>query len=171
MVHLKKYLVLSVLFTGCFLYQSCQSPDEKMEDYILGNWRMSFVRVTMPTYEGGKNEKVQDIDFDNPKDARNMDKMYYVFKRNEKGDKTFKNWSQGSLGKQAGLSGDWEVKEGVLIWKVVNAIGKTLEFKFAIEKTVHGFSIENHQDRDRDGEEDDTYYVEVKRLKDDFFKD
>lgn len=160
-----KFLKRLSLFLIPFVFFACKNADEQMADYLVGNWEMSFIKVTMPTFQGKTAEKVVDIDFKNPKDRGKAPKMFYIFRQ----DDTFETWSEGIAGRKRALKGKWSVKKGKLLLGFVSGRGQQMNLSFTVEKTPYGFAMQQKQDRDMDGLEDDTYYVETNRLREDAF--
>ena len=146
--------VLSVL-----MLVSCKSEQEKMNAYVQGKWKMVFAKITMPTYQGSDQKKINSADFLNPKDKNAITENFYVFKENH----TFELWSTMN-GKILGEkdTGKWAVTKDKMIWHMNTEKG-TFTVRFDLKKIEDGFSLQTLQDRDKDGAVDDIYYIEVKK--------
>lgn len=153
-----KYL----LFVGIVsLVVSCATPEEKMTKYLTGKWETVFLKLEMPTYQKKDTLIEYDIDFANPEDprAKGMPISFTIHKE----DGTFETWQEkqkvpaGSVTK-----GKWRVVGDSLYYDLEQGKNK-ISIAFAVAKVEDGFSMTGKQDRDRDGENDDTFYIETVR--------
>lgn len=155
--------ILVVLVSLTFL--SCETEDEKMVRYLTGNWETIYVKLELPTYQKQDTLVEYDIDFANPDDKRAIQqgKSYTTYKA----DGTFKSWTKKNnrVSGQESI-GKWRATKDSLFYDFTQR-EKTVTVSFGLKLIEDGFSMTALQDRDRDGEKDDTFYLETVRLPDD----
>lgn len=160
-----KILNLTVLvFALCIV--SCASEDEKMQRYIVGNWETVYVKLELPSYQGKDTLVEYDIDFANPHDprAQRQGKSFTTYNV----DGTFKSWTEKNS-RPTGQSseGKWRATKDSLFYDFKQGPGKkNVTISFLLKQIEDGFSMTGMQDRDNDGEKDDTFYLETVRLPD-----
>ncbi|WP_152286896.1 hypothetical protein [Flavicella marina] len=162
---MKKIKNLSLVLVAIFVV-SCASEDEKMTRYLVGNWETVYVKLEMPTFKRKDTLIEYDIDFANPHDprAKQQGKSFTTYNV----DGTFESWTKKN-GYPAGqkTQGNWKATKDSLFYEFSQGPGKKpFTVAFELEKIEDGFSIKGLQDRDNDGEQDDTFYLETVRLPD-----
>jgi hypothetical protein len=140
---------------------SCSTPEEKMTKYLSGKWETVFFKLEMPTYQKKDTLIEYDVDFANPEDprAKGAPVSFTIHRK----DGTFKTWQENQKRPVGSVTkGDWKVVGDSLLYEIKRGEEK-IKISFAVAKVEDGFSMTGIQDRDRDGEEDDTFYLETVR--------
>lgn len=145
---------------------SCASEDEKMQKYLLGNWETSYVKLEFQSFRGKDTIVEYDIDYANPHDPRA--KQQGIGKLVYKADGTFESWSEKNNLKIGRITkGKWNATKDSLFYEFDQGPDKPVyKVAFGLKMIEDGFAIKAKQDRDNDGVQDDTYYLETVRLPD-----
>jgi hypothetical protein len=155
---LMKYLLVAGVVA---LVISCSTPEEKMTKYLTGKWETVFLKLEMPTYQKKDTLIEYDIDFANPEDPRA--KGQPVSMTIHKEDGTFETWQEKNKAPSGAVTkGKWKVLGDSLYYDLEQGKNK-ISIAFAVAKVEDGFSMTGKQDRDRDGEVDDIFYIETVR--------
>lgn len=158
-------IVKALIILVSLIMMSCETEDEKMTRYVTGNWETIYVKLELPTYQKRDTLIEYDIDFENPDDKRalNQGKSFTT----HAADGTLKSWTvKNSLSKGLTTNGKWYATKDSLFYEIIQRTG-TFKMSFGLEAIEDGFALTALQDRDRDGELDDTFYMETVRLPDD----
>lgn len=140
---------------------SCSTPEEKMTKYLTGKWETVFLKLEMPTFQKKDTLVEYDIDFANPDDPRAKDSPI-TFTIHEK-DGTFETWQEKNKMPSGPITkGTWKVVGDSLHYGILQG-KKKISIAFGIAKVEDGYSMTGKQDRDRDGEKDDVFYIETIR--------
>ncbi|MFC2110656.1 hypothetical protein ACFLRU_02105 [Bacteroidota bacterium] len=140
---------------------SCSTPEEKMKKYLTGKWETVFLKIEMPTYQRKDTLLEYDVDFTNPEDprAKGMPVSFTIHNL----DGTFETWQEKNGTSAGGITkGNWKTTLDSLYY-VIGEGKKSFTVSFAVAKIEDGFSLRGIQDRDRDGEQDDIFYLETVR--------
>lgn len=147
------------LFLLCFvvLMLACHSSkEEKLNDYMVGSWQTSCIKVEMPTAYGKDSLKVFEDDFS--KENATLAQSTY------KKDGTFSAWYLMPDGKKSGeFNGKWYTKNDSLYIEYMFG-GKLSKPAYHIKKTANGFEGNSIYDWDGDGENDDTLLMKSKKI-------
>lgn len=145
---------------------SCATEQEKMQRYLCGNWEAVYLKLELPSYQGKDTLVEYDIDFENPHDPRTIEQGKSFTTYNSDG--TFKTWTEKNNGIVKSKSkGKWRVTKDSMFYDFAQGPGKkAVTVAFELKQIEDGYSIMTIQDRDNDGEQDDTYYLETVRLPD-----
>jgi hypothetical protein len=157
-----KYIRLFVVFS--LILGACATEDEKMEKYMLGNWKSIYVKLELPTYQAKDTLVEYDIDFENPHDprAQRQGRSYVTYNSNG----TFKSWTEKNRRTFGQVTeGKWKVTKDSLFYFFQQGAGKKeVSVSFGLKQIEDGFAITGLQDRDNDGAVDDTFYLETVRM-------
>lgn len=156
----KIILFVSSCFFGVFV--SCHSSDSKMEDFLTGTWETILLKSEINSYQGRDASVSYTVNFEDENDAKAkiMSKTITEYAA----DGTFTSWQMQGTKKLVGdLKGKWEVRNDSLYY-TLNEGTQLATVVYGISKTEKGFSMTTKQDRDNDGEPDDTYYLENKKI-------
>jgi len=155
-----KFLSIALFATAMV---SCSTPDEKMTKYLTGNWETIYFKIEHPTWRKKDTLVIQDVDFTNPAD--NVSNIKNVYKH--KADGTFESWqTRNNMPTGPKSKGTWRVAKDSLYYAFKQG-EKTISVPFGLAVIEDGYTITALQDRDRDGEVDDTFYLETVKLPDD----
>ncbi|MGB2128996.1 MAG: hypothetical protein ACPHXR_05910 [Flavicella sp.] len=155
-------LYVSILL---LLFSACATEEEKMNKYITGKWKTTYVSLEMPSYKNRDTLVAYNIDFLNPDDAE-ANAIGETFSLHN-ADGSFKTWqSKRGLPPRTVSQGKWRVTLDSLYYTFASRDRETT-VSFGLKKIEDGFSIEVLQDRDNDGVKDDTYYSESVRVPED----
>lgn len=140
---------------------SCSTPEEKMKKYLTGKWETVFLKIEMPTFQRKDTLMEYDVDFSNPEDprAKSMPVSFTIHNL----DGTFETWQEkNGVAAGAVTKGSWKTTLDSLYYTMGEGT-KEFTIAFGVKKIEDGFSLKGIQDRDRDGEQDDTFYLETVR--------
>ena len=155
-----KFLFIALFATAMV---SCSTPEEKMTKYLIGNWESIYYKEEMPSYRRKDTLVVNDADFTNPADNKANQKNLYK----HKADGTFESWQTVNNYPSGRKSkGKWRVTKDSLYYEFQQG-KKTVSVPFGLKVIEDGYAITAIQDRDRDGQVDDTFYLETVKLPDD----
>lgn len=129
---------------------------------MTGKWESSYLKLELPTFQKKDTLIEYDIDFQNPDDprAKQQGKSYSL----HKADGTFETWQEKN-GRPTGKkgTGTWRVTKDSLYYSF-NQNTASVEVPFGLAKIEDGYAMTGLQDRDGDGEKDDTFYLETVRV-------
>lgn len=141
---------------------SCATEEEKMTRYMTGKWESTYLKLEMPSYQKKDTLIKYDIDYLNPEDprAKQQGKSYSL----HKADGTFETWQEKN-GRPVGNkgTGNWRVTKDSLIYSFEQG-GQSIVVPFGLKKIEDGYIMTGLQDRDGDGEIDDTFILETVRV-------
>jgi hypothetical protein len=141
---------------------SCSTPEEKMKKYMIGNWKTIYYKWELPTYQKKDTLVEYAFDYNNPDEKRPEGIPIYKFKE----DGVFESWHErnGVAGKKT--IGKWRVTQDSLFYDLTFKENPyTVRMKLSVIED--GYATNRLMDKDRDGEVDDSLYMETVRLPDD----
>lgn len=136
---------------------SCSSSKEKkLENYLVGSWETSYLKIEYPTYNNTDSLSVFEDNFSKPSTGRAQSKY--------NNDGTFLAWFKQHDGTKVGeTSGKWKIK-GDSLFVDYHYLGKQVQAWYFIKQTNEGFDGTVIYDWDDDGEFDDKLFMKTKRI-------
>ena len=153
--------ITSTLLFIAFVF-SCSTPEEKMKKYMIGNWKTIYYKWELPTYQKKDTLVEYAFDYSNPDEKRPEGIPVYKFKE----DGVFESWHErnGVAGRKT--IGKWRVTEDSLFYDLtLKENPYTVSMKLSVIED--GYATSRLMDKDRDGEVDDSLYMETVRLPND----
>lgn len=137
--------------------ETLQTSQKKLlNEYMLGNWETSYIKIEYPTYQKADSSFVFEDDFSNPNSGRAQSTY--------NNDGTFVAWFKQPDGTRVGeTSGKWKTK-GDSLYVDYPYLGKQVQAWYAITQTEEGFDATVIYDWDDDQELDDILTMKSKKL-------
>ena len=150
-------LIIGLVFAACKQEKKeTKTPENTLQEYMVGNWETSYIKIEYPTYQKADSSFVFEDDFSNPNSGRAQSEY--------KNDGTFKAWFKQPDGTKVGeTNGNWKTK-GDSLYVDYPYLGKTVQAWYSIEKTKEGFEGKVIYDWDDDKEFDDILIMKSKKL-------
>lgn len=151
----KQFFYISIIF-GLIFVACKQQKKSSLQDYMVGNWETSYIKIIYSTYQKADSTFVFEDNFSKP----NTGRAQSTYKK----DGTFSAWFlQADKTKTGETQGTWKVKGDSLLVKYPY-LGKQVEAWYFIKQTDTGFKGTVIYDWDNDGKQDDTLIMKTKRL-------
>lgn len=163
-----KNTILYVSFIMLFFF-GCKTPkketltprkikQKKLNDFMLGSWQTTYLKVEMLTANGTDSTKVYEKDFSKKEDIL----AQATYHKNG----TFLAWYVQPNGKKTGKAqGNWKaVNDSLFITYTVEGRIGNFNPIYKIKQTDNGFKATSVYDWDKDGKKDDTLIMKSKRI-------
>jgi hypothetical protein len=127
-----------------------------LNDYMLGNWETSYIKIEYPTYKKADSSYVFEDDFSKPNTGRAQSTY--------NNDGTFIAWFKQPDGTRVGeTTGKWKTK-GDSLYVDYPYLGKQVQAWYSIMQTEEGFDGKVIYDWDDDKEFDDILIMKSKKI-------